>query len=177
MIHDILNNAVSKWIGNTDFILAYLLAQLPGSVEKFWPHSSHFFFNCKDIVHPSEGCLYVHINWFLAQHQSFLGLSQPAESIRGCKARGKCSFQINQCLILVVGHWQRSLTWKLDLRIIRVAGSHLVIHLTVPLVLRRGAMRDEVLMFRSLQLHQHHLHQLGRFVYFPIFRLMEKHSF
>ena len=55
-------------------------------------------------------------------------------------------FKSGLCGILVVGHWQRNLSWNLDLRVIRIAGSHQIMHPAVPLVLRRrGAMKSSVL--------------------------------
>ena len=40
---------------------------------------------------------------------------------------------------------KKSHTWKLDLRVVRIVGSHLVIHLAVPLIMgRRGAMGDSI---------------------------------
>ena len=42
-IHDILDNAVSKWVCNSVHILAHVLILLPGSVVKLGLHISHSF--------------------------------------------------------------------------------------------------------------------------------------
>ena len=55
-------------------------------------------------------------------------------------------FKSDLCWILMVGHWQRSFTWKLEFRVIRIAGSHVVMHLAVPPILwRKGAVGDSIL--------------------------------
>ena len=41
------------------------------------------------------------------------------------------------CQTLLVGHWHKSLTWNLELRVVRIAGSHLVVHLVFSLIAGR----------------------------------------
>ena len=91
------------------------------------------------------------INWSLAQvlQPSFLGLSQSSTSMRGGKARNKAGFQFNvqkpPLSISSGGCWQRNLTWNLSLRVFRIAGVHVVIHLTVsPILRRRGTIQDGI---------------------------------
>ena len=45
------------------------------------------------------------------------------------------------CARFLVGHWQRSLTWKLELMVIRIAEGHMVVHKPI---LRRGTIRDKI---------------------------------
>ena len=57
----------------------------------------------------------------------------------------------------MVGHWQRNLTWNLDLRVIRIAGSHLVMHLAILVICEEAELCGKAfLMCCSLQPHQHH---------------------
>ena len=77
-VQDILDNAVSKCIGNSAHILLYVFHS--ASRQCFEVRTSQFPFlhGLKDVVPPSEACLYGHINWPLAQaqQQSSIGLSQ-----------------------------------------------------------------------------------------------------
>ena len=61
MIHDILDNAVSKWVGNTACIIASLLILLLGSIVKSALPITPFFKILKTVP-PSEACLYGCIN-------------------------------------------------------------------------------------------------------------------
>ena len=72
-----------KWVANTFLILAYLVNSAPGSVMKSGLHKFLYIF--KDIVPPSDTCLYVHRSWSLAQaqQQSLLGISMSSTSVRG----------------------------------------------------------------------------------------------
>ena len=66
-VHDILDNAVSIWFGNSTCILAHVFNS--ASRQHFEVLASYFPFlgSLKDVVPPSEACLYGHINWFLVQ--------------------------------------------------------------------------------------------------------------
>ena len=65
-IHNILDSAVSKWVGNPACILAYPFNSAPRQHGKFGLHSFHFF-NIEDLAPSSETCLYGCIRWSLAQ--------------------------------------------------------------------------------------------------------------
>ena len=63
-MHDIVDSALSKWVGNTANILAYL----PNSVSRQHCEvlASQFPFLPNFTVPPIEACLYGCINWSLA---------------------------------------------------------------------------------------------------------------
>ena len=77
-IHDILDSAVPRWVGNTACILAYIFNSVSRKCHEVWACLSLFLQNIKDPVLPSHVCLYSHINLSLAQahQQSLLGLCQ-----------------------------------------------------------------------------------------------------
>ena len=84
-----------------------------------------------------------------AQHQSSPSMAQSSTSMGGSKARSKNSFCFNvqkqPMSESVVPTWQRSLTCTLGLRVIKVARSHLVEHLLVPMILgRKEAVGDSI---------------------------------
>ena len=83
-IHGILDKAVSKRVGNS----AHILAHLFNSVSILIP----FLHSLKEVIPPSEACLYGHINWSLTQAHS-VGLSQSFPPKRGGKARPQTGFQ------------------------------------------------------------------------------------
>ena len=78
-IHDILDNAMSKWIGNTAHTLAHVFNSASRQHCDVWGSEFPLLHSLMDRVPPSEDCLYGHINWFLAQAQkeSSMALSQP----------------------------------------------------------------------------------------------------
>ena len=59
-----------------------------------WASQFPFLHSLRDVIPPSEACLYGHINWFLmqAQQQSSMGLSESFPSKRGGKARPQTGF-------------------------------------------------------------------------------------
>ena len=57
-----------------------------------WASQSPFLQSLKEVIPPSEACLYGHINWSLAQAHS-VGLSQSFPPTRGGKARPQTGFQ------------------------------------------------------------------------------------
>ena len=59
---------------------------------RFGIHSFLFLYSLKEVIPPSEACLYGHINWSLAQAHS-VGLSQSFPPKRGGKARPQTGFQ------------------------------------------------------------------------------------
>ena len=90
-IHDILDSAVSKWVGHTAHILAYLFNSASGQHLEVWASEFPFPHNLKDALPSSEACLYSHISKSLAQaeQQSSLGLAQALNCMRGCRSKSK----------------------------------------------------------------------------------------
>ena len=91
-IHDILDKAVSKQVGNSACILAYLFNSVSRQHCEGWASQFPFLHSLKEGIPPSEACLYGHINWSLAQAHS-VGLSQSFPPKRGGKARPWTGFQ------------------------------------------------------------------------------------
>ena len=81
-IHDILDNAVSKQVGNTTCICT----------SQFL-----FLYSVKDSISPSEACLYIFIKCLLAQmhKQTCLDLSQSSTCVRSARAKPKDRFQFS----------------------------------------------------------------------------------
>ena len=96
-VHDILDNAVSKWVGNFTHILVHVFNSASGQYCEVWASQFPFLHGLKDVVPPSEPCLYGHINWSLAQaqQQSSIGLSQSLPPKRGGKTRPLTGFHFN----------------------------------------------------------------------------------
>ena len=71
-VHDILDKAVSKQVGNSAHILAYLFNLFSRQHCEVWVSQFPFLHSLRDVIPPNEGCLYGDINWSLAQahHQS-----------------------------------------------------------------------------------------------------------
>ena len=88
-VHDILDNAVSKQAGNSACILAHVFNSASRQHCEVWASHFPFLHSLKDVVPPSEACLFGHINLSLAQSQQqpFIGFSQCFSSKRGGKAR------------------------------------------------------------------------------------------
>ena len=74
-IHGILDKAVSKQVGNSACILAHLFNSVSWQHREVWASQFPFLHSLKEVVPPSEACLYGHINWSLVQAHS-VGLSQ-----------------------------------------------------------------------------------------------------
>ena len=91
-IHDILDKAVSKQVGNSAHILAHLFNSVSRQHCEVWASQFPFLHSLKEVIPPSEACLYGHINWSLAQAHS-VGLSQSFPPKRGGKARPQTGFQ------------------------------------------------------------------------------------
>ena len=85
-IHDILNKAVSKQVGNLACILAFLFNSVSRKHHEVWASHFPFLHSLREVIPPSEACLYGHINWSLAQAPS-VGLSQSVPPKMGGKAR------------------------------------------------------------------------------------------
>ena len=62
--------------------------------HEVWASRFPFLHSLRDVIPPSEACLYGHINWSMAkaQQQSSIGLSQSFPSKRGGKTRPQTVF-------------------------------------------------------------------------------------
>ena len=61
-IHDILDNAVCKWVGNTAHILAHVFNSASRQLHDVWASQFPILHSPKDTLPPSEACLYGHMN-------------------------------------------------------------------------------------------------------------------
>ena len=91
-IHGILDKAVSKQVGNSACILARLFNSVSRQCCEVWASQFPFLHSLKEVIPPSEACLYGRINWSLVQAHS-VGLSQSFPPKRGGKARPWTEFQ------------------------------------------------------------------------------------
>ena len=91
-IHGILDKPVSKRVGNSACILAHLFNSVSRQCQEVWASQFPFLHSLKEVVPPSEACLYGCINWSLAQAHS-VSLSQSFPPKRGGKARSQTGFQ------------------------------------------------------------------------------------
>ena len=91
-IHDILDKAVSKQVGNSAHILANLFNSVSRQHHEVWASQFPFLHSLKEVIPPSEACLYGHINLSLAQAHS-VGLSQSFPPKSSAKARQQTGFQ------------------------------------------------------------------------------------
>ena len=93
-VHDILDNAVSKQVGNSAHILAHVFSSVSRQYREVWASRFPFLHNLRDVIPPSKACLYGHINWSLAQaqQQSSMGLSQSLACKMGGKAKPLTGF-------------------------------------------------------------------------------------
>ena len=73
-------------------ILAHLFNSVSRQCWEVWASHFPFLHSLKELVPPSEACLYGHINWSLAQAHS-VGFSQSFPPKRGGKARPQTGFQ------------------------------------------------------------------------------------
>ena len=168
-IHDILDNTVPKWVGNTTHILACLFNSVLRQQCEVWGFQFPFLHNLKDFVPHSEACLYGCINWALEQahHQSFIGPSQSSTSMRGARAKSRavlqCTTQKWSVLEPGCAFLPKKPHFDSGLRVIRVAESPQKVHQLVPWTLRRRRSAG-VVCLRSYSLH--HLHLLCRLVPF-----------
>ena len=100
---------------------------------KVWASQLLFLHSLRDVIPPSEACLYGHINWCLAQAQqhSSMGLSQSFPSKRGGKARPWTAFHFTVQKRPVPGSSGASMAKRPHLEsgneLVRVARSLLVV--------------------------------------------------
>ena len=130
-VHNILDSAVSKWVGNSAHILAHVFNSVCRQCCEIWASQFPFLHSLKDVIPPSKAGLYDHINWSLAQaQQSSMGCLS-LSLLRGVARPGHGLGSISQCRRdlcqdLVVLPWQRGLTWRQGMQLIQVARSLLV---------------------------------------------------
>ena len=91
-IHDILDKGVYKGVGDSACILAYLFNSVSRQHCEVWASQFPFLHSLKEVIPPSEACLYGNINWSLAQAHS-VGLSQSFPPKSCGKARPWTGFQ------------------------------------------------------------------------------------
>ena len=91
-IPGILDKAVSKRVGNLAHILAHLFNSISRQCCEVWASQFPFHHSLKEVIPPSEACLYGCINWSLVQAHS-VDLSQSFPPKRGGKARPWTGFQ------------------------------------------------------------------------------------
>ena len=77
---------------NSACILAHLFYSVSRQCGEVWASQFPFLHSLKEVIPPSEACLYGHINWSLAQAHS-VGVSQSFPPKRGGKARPWTGFQ------------------------------------------------------------------------------------
>ena len=119
--------------------------------HEVWASQFPFLHGLKNVVPPSEACLYGHINWSLTQakQQSSIGLSQAFPFKRGGKARSQTGFHFTVQKKSVPESSVASLAkgphLESGLRLIQMARSLLVV-VSMPLLLilgRRGNHRSQ----------------------------------
>ena len=131
-VYVILDIAVSKWVGNSACILADVFNSVSRQHCEVWASQFPFLHSLRDVIPPSEVCLYGCINWSLAlaQQQSSMGLSQ-CFPLRGVARQGCRLGSTSQCKRdlwqgLVVNLCPRGLTWRVEMRLMQVARSMLL---------------------------------------------------
>ena len=182
-----MDKAVSKPVGNSARILAHLFNSVSRQCREVWASHFPFLHSLKEVVLPSEACLYGHINWSLTQaysvdlSQSFLlrGMARPDHGL-GSNSQYRRDLSQGLCQGLVGHLCLRGLTWRVGMRLVLVARSLLVAVSppVLPSLEKSRAWGLVLLMCQSPQLLQppHHLHlQLFRLVCFSNFLSMEKH--
>ena len=124
-IHDILDKAVSKQVENSACILAHLFNSVSRQHHEVWASQFPFLHSLKEVIPPSEACLYGHINWSLAQAHS-VGFSQ-SFILRGVarpdhRLGSNSQYRRDLCQVLcqgLLGHLcLRGLSWSVGMRLI-----------------------------------------------------------
>ena len=151
------------------YALTYSFNSASKKCCEVWALHFPFLHNAHDTV-PPEACIYDCIKCCLAQ--AVLGVPGPSQMVSSC-----LMYRSNQCWYQVVPSWHRSLIWIYGLKVIKLVGIQLGVHLPFPLTLRRwGAMGTVYLMCDSQYIHYHHPHLLCRLVPKSV-RSMEKPYF
>ena len=86
-MHDILDSVMSKWVGNSAHILVHYFNSASRQHHEVWVSQFPFLHSLRNMVPPSEACLYGSIDWSLAQAQQQLsmGLSQSFPPLKVAK--------------------------------------------------------------------------------------------
>ena len=85
-INDILDNVMSKWVGNTTHILAHVFNSATRQHHEVWTSQLPFLYSLKDMVPPHEVCFFGCINWSVAKAQQvFHGLVSIFSFMSGAK--------------------------------------------------------------------------------------------
>ena len=120
--HDILENAVSKWVSYTTHILVFLSYSASRQDHEVWASLFPFLLNIEDSFLPASLAFMDTSNGPLqkSNHLSSLGMSQSSTSMRHAMAKTRAGFLFNikkqSCdWSLVVPSCQRSLTLILSL--------------------------------------------------------------
>ena len=87
-----MDKAVSKQVGNSAHILGYLFNSVSRQHHEVWASQFPFLHSLKEVIPPSEACLYGCINRSLAQAHS-VALPQSFPPKRAGKARPQTGFQ------------------------------------------------------------------------------------
>ena len=159
-------------------ILAYLFDSVSRQYHEFWASQFPFLHSLREVIPPSEACLYGHINWSLVQAHS-VGLSQSFPPKRGGKARPWTGFQFTVQKRTMSGSVPGTSGASLPKRPHLESGNEAYLSAKKsagpPVLLRlgeKGAWGLVLLTCQSPQLlqHPHHLHlQLFRLVCFSNF--------
>ena len=137
-IHDILENALCKWVSKTMHILAYLFNSASWQCHEVWAFSqcSYTLFLIVMLA-----CMVASTSlWHRLTNSHHLDLPsiQPLWGVPGLSQKlDSClMYRSDLCWCQVVPSWCRSLICILGLKVIRVAGSQVRVLLPVPLTLR-----------------------------------------
>ena len=144
-IHDILNNEVSKWVGNTHHILAYLFISACRQYSESGFHTSPFLTVLRSLF------VLVRLSFIAVLIGLWLLLSNNQQPVVDSSSRSLA---------------KKNLTWRLGLRVFRVARSPLEVHLLVLQTLGRkshGGCIPDVLQFLSLSPSSSFAVQVGTF--------------
>ena len=150
-IHDILENAVSTWVGNSACFVAYLFNSASGQHYGVWASQFPFLHNIKDSILPIEACLYGASTGYWHRPTTTPPLDCPSPwllwGIPGLSQGMGSWFNGQKQSVLQPDDASLPKKPHLDpiFRFIRVTGSWWKVHWPVPLTLgRRGAIIDVI---------------------------------
>ena len=91
---NILDYAMSKWVGNSAHILAHVYNSASRQCHEVWASQFSFLHSLKDMFPPSETCLYGCINWSLpqAQQQGSMACLSLFPTVRGGRSKSRAGF-------------------------------------------------------------------------------------
>ena len=141
-IHDILDMAVSKWVGNTAHTLSHVFNSAARQHYEVWASHFPFHHSLKGIGSSKWGLsLWSYqlvsgigsvFHGFVSVLSSFWEVTKPGQRLGSGSV-----FKIDLCQSLLVPLWQRDLAWRVRLRLIEVAENLLVLFLPALLTLGR----------------------------------------